>query len=178
MKYLNVKYRSWSCQDNQKLQNNASSRYPATIFAHYFLQFETPLFRIHVFRTIRLIHMPTLSWLQNLTFKLGALRREKRRGSAFYTGTCCLNVDTFIRLFATSICIFTEKINRIMEARSPQETNIIFLCFANADNLHLCSKQHLVLRRDNTKQLVTVYLWRGQRLREIRTAFIHAQLHK
>ena len=126
MKYLNVKYRSWSCQDSPNLQNNASSRYPASIFAHYFLQFETPLFRIHIFRTIRLIHRPNLSWLQNLNFKLGALRREKRRGLAFYTGTCCLHVDSFIRLFATSICIFTEKISRIMEARSPQETNIIF----------------------------------------------------
>ena len=89
MKYLNVKYRSWSCQDSQKLQNNASSHYPATIFALciYFLQYETPLFRIYAFRTRRLIHT---SWLQNLNFKLGALRQEKRRGLAFYTGTSCL----------------------------------------------------------------------------------------
>ena len=45
MKYLNVKYRSWSYQDSQKLQNNASSHYPTTIFALciYFLQYEHPL---------------------------------------------------------------------------------------------------------------------------------------
>ena len=94
MNHLSVKYRSWSCPDSQKLQNkcNASSYYPTTIFALciYFLHYETPLFRIHVFRTRRLIHTPSLSWLQNLNFKLGALRREKRRNSAFYTGTSCL----------------------------------------------------------------------------------------
>ena len=77
---MNVKYRSWSCQDSQKLQNNASSHYATTIFALciYFLQYETPLFRIHVFRTRRLIHTPSLSWLQNLNFEFGALRRKKR----------------------------------------------------------------------------------------------------
>ena len=76
------------------LQNNASSHYPITIFALciYFLQYETPLFRIHVLRTRRLVHTPSLSWLQNFNFKLGALRREKRRGLAFYTGTSCLSV--------------------------------------------------------------------------------------
>ena len=89
---VNVKYRSWSCQDCQKLWNNASSHYPTTIFALciYFLHYETPLFRIHVFRTRRLIHTPSLSWLQNLNFKFGASRREKRRGLAFYTRTSCL----------------------------------------------------------------------------------------
>ena len=51
------------------------------------------LFRIHVFRTTRLIHTPSLSWLQNLNFKFGALRREKREGSAFYTGTSFLKVS-------------------------------------------------------------------------------------
>ena len=68
---VNVKYRSWSCQDSQKLQNNASSHYPTTIFALciYFLQYETPLFRIHVFRTRRHIHTPSSSWLQNSNFK-------------------------------------------------------------------------------------------------------------
>ena len=82
---VNVKYRSWSRQDSQKLQNNASSHYPSTIFALciYFLQYETPLFRIHVFTTKRLIHTPNLSWLQNLNFKLGALTREKRRSWPF-----------------------------------------------------------------------------------------------
>ena len=82
---VNVKYRSWSCQDSQKLQNNASSHYPSTIFALciYFLQYETPLFRIHVFTTKRLIHTPNLSWLQKLNFKLGALTREKRRSWPF-----------------------------------------------------------------------------------------------
>ena len=90
MKYLTVKYQSWSCQNSQKLQNNASSHYQATIFALciYFLQYETSLFRIYAFRTRRIIH--TL-WLQNLNFKLEALRQEKRRGLAFYTGTSCLN---------------------------------------------------------------------------------------
>ena len=48
------------------------------------------LFRIHVFRTRRLIHTPSLSWFQNLNFKFGALRSEKRRGLAFYTRTSCL----------------------------------------------------------------------------------------
>ena len=57
----------------------------------YFLQYETPLFKIHVFRTRRLIHTQSLSWLQNLNFKFGDLRREKRRGLAFYTRTSCLN---------------------------------------------------------------------------------------
>ena len=90
----NVKYRSWSCQDSQKLQNNASSHYPTTIFALcvYFLQYKTPLFGIQVFRTRRLIDTQSLSWLQNLNFKSGALRREKRRGLAFYTGTSCLKL--------------------------------------------------------------------------------------
>ena len=70
-----LKYRSWSCQDSQKLQNNTSSHYPATIFALciYFLQYETPLFRIYAFGTGRLVH--TLC-LQNLNFKLGASRGE------------------------------------------------------------------------------------------------------
>ena len=31
-----------------------------------------------------------LPWLQNLNFKFGALRREKRRVLAFYTRTSCL----------------------------------------------------------------------------------------
>ena len=68
------------------LQNNASSHYPTTIFALciYFLQYETQHFRINVFRTRKLIHTPSLN------FKFGALRREKRRGLAFYTGTSCL----------------------------------------------------------------------------------------
>ena len=94
---VNVKYRSWSCQNSQKLQNNASSHYPTTIFALciYFSQYETPLFRIHVFRTRRLTHTPSLSWLQNLNFKFGALRREKRRGLAFYTRTSCLKTSFF-----------------------------------------------------------------------------------
>ena len=92
---VNVKYRSWSWQDSEKLQNNASSHYATTIFTLciYFLQYETPLFRIHVFRTRRLIHTPSLSWLQNLNFKLGALGREKRRGLAFYTRTSCKDSD-------------------------------------------------------------------------------------
>ena len=71
MKYLNVKYRSWSCQDSQKLQNNASSHYQTTIFALciYFLQYETPLFRIHVFRTRRLrprTHVAGYFWKRRL----------------------------------------------------------------------------------------------------------------
>ena len=67
-----------------------SSHYQTAIFALciYFLQYETPLFRIHVFRARRLIHT---SWLQNLNFKLGALRHEKRRVLAFYTRTLCLS---------------------------------------------------------------------------------------
>ena len=79
-------------RSSQRLQNNASSHYPTTIFTQwiFFLQYETPLFRAHVFRTRRLIHMQSLSWLQNLNFKLGALRHEKRRGLAFYTITSCL----------------------------------------------------------------------------------------
>ena len=50
---VNVEYRSWSCQDSQKLQNNASSHYPTTTFALwiYFSQNETSLSRIHLFRT-------------------------------------------------------------------------------------------------------------------------------
>ena len=89
MKYLNVEYPSWSSQNSQKLQNNASSHYPTTIFALciYFLQYETPLFRIHVFRTRRPIYT---SWLQHFNFKLGAVRHEKKRGLAFHTGTSCL----------------------------------------------------------------------------------------
>ena len=72
--HVNVKYQSWSRQDSQKLQKNARS--PCISF----LQHETPLFRIHVFRTRRLIYTPSLSWLQNLNFKFGALRRGKKRG--------------------------------------------------------------------------------------------------
>ena len=84
----------WSCQNSQKLQNVVkSSHYPTTTFALciYFLQDETPLFRIHEFRTRRLIHTPSLSWLQSLNFEFVALRREKRRGLAFYAGTSCLS---------------------------------------------------------------------------------------
>ena len=89
---VNVKYRSWNCQDSQKLQNNASSHYPTNIFALriYFSQNVTPLFRIHVFRTRKPIRTPSLPWLQNLNFKFGTLRREKKRGLAFYTRTSCL----------------------------------------------------------------------------------------
>ena len=39
------------------------------------------------------IHTPSLSWLQNLNFKFGALRHEKRRSLAFYTGTWCLTLE-------------------------------------------------------------------------------------
>ena len=38
---------------------------------------------IDVFRTRSLIHTPSLSWLQNLNFKFGALKREKRRAWPF-----------------------------------------------------------------------------------------------
>ena len=49
-------------------------------------------FRIHVFRTTRPIHAPSLTWLQNLNLKFGALRHGKTRGLAFYTitRTSCL----------------------------------------------------------------------------------------
>ena len=110
---VNVKCRSWSCQDSQKLQNNASSHYPTTISALciHFLQYETPLFRIHVFRTRRLIHTPSSSWLQNLNFKFGALRREKRRGLAFYTRTSCLTSERINKMFIIfpSTCIQSTK---------------------------------------------------------------------
>ena len=60
MQVNDVKYRSCSCRDSQKLQNNASSHYPTTIFALciYFLQYQAPLHRIHVFRTRRLRPRP------------------------------------------------------------------------------------------------------------------------
>ena len=35
------------------------------------------------------------SWLQNLNFKFGALRQEKRRGLAFYTGTSNRSLEIF-----------------------------------------------------------------------------------
>ena len=97
---LNVKYRSWSCQDGQKLQSNASSHYPTTIFAQciYFLQNETPLFKIHVFRARRLIHTPSLSWLQSLNFKFGSLRREKRKAlGLLYQNLVFNSVTNFFR---------------------------------------------------------------------------------
>ena len=49
-------------------------------------------FRIHVFRTTKLIHAASLTWLQILNLKFGALRHEKTRGLAFYTitRTSCL----------------------------------------------------------------------------------------
>ena len=46
----------------------------------YFLQYETTLFNIHVFRTKRLIHMPSLTWLQNLNFKFGAFEASREEG--------------------------------------------------------------------------------------------------
>ena len=98
MKYVKVKYRSWSCRDSQKLQNNASSHYPTTIRLHYVFSSDNMKphsFRIHVYRTRRLIHTPSLSWLQNLNFKFGALKHDKRRGLAFYTGTSCLKYGAF-----------------------------------------------------------------------------------
>ena len=93
MKYLNVKYQSWSCQDRQKLQNYSSSHYPTTIPAlcNYLLQYETPLFRIHVFRTRICSYTSHCSIILN--FKLGVLRHKKRRGLAFYTGTSCLSCN-------------------------------------------------------------------------------------
>ena len=55
-----------------------------------------------------------MSWLQNLNFKLGALRHEKRRGLAFYTGTsclskllCCLNIKN---IPAISWDLFNENV--------------------------------------------------------------------
>ena len=44
---------SWSCQDSQKLQNNASSHYPTTIFALciYFLQYRISRSISRVFET-------------------------------------------------------------------------------------------------------------------------------
>ena len=69
---------------------------------HYvltFLQYKTPPFRIHVFRTRRLIHT---SWLQNLNFKFGALRHEKGRGLAFYAGASCLIIYLLLVLYWSS----------------------------------------------------------------------------
>ena len=34
---VTVKYRSWSCQDNQKLENNASIHYPTTTDLWYYV---------------------------------------------------------------------------------------------------------------------------------------------
>ena len=96
MKYVNIKYRSWSCRDSQKVTKQCYQSFPnhyPFALCNYFCQYETPLFRIHVFRMRRLSHTPNLSWLQNLNFKFGALRHGKRRGLAFYTGTSCLNVE-------------------------------------------------------------------------------------
>ena len=47
----------------------------APVLCIYSLQYETPLFSIHVFRTRRLVHASSSSWLQNLNFKFGALKR-------------------------------------------------------------------------------------------------------
>ena len=105
---LNVKYRSWSCQNSQKLQNNASSHYPTTIFALciYFLQYENPTFRIHVFRTRRLIHTPSLSWLQNLNFKFEAWKEE--RLSLLYQSLVFKNILRHLRMkFSKPVSIFS-----------------------------------------------------------------------
>ena len=67
-----LQYRSWSFQDSQKLQNNASSHYTTTILelCIYFLQYETPLFRIHVFRTSSLpdavLLLPLISFYRKM----------------------------------------------------------------------------------------------------------------
>ena len=47
---------------------------------YFLLTIKTPLFRTHVLRTRRLVHTPSLSWLQNLNFKLGAVRQEEGLG--------------------------------------------------------------------------------------------------
>ena len=114
---VNIKYRGWSCQDSQKLQNNASSHYSTTVFVLciYFLQYETPLFGIHLFRTRRLIHTPSLPWLHNLNFKLGALRHKKRSGLAFYTRTLCLRET---KIYLNSSYSFNKslyQLNKIIE---------------------------------------------------------------
>ena len=136
MKYVNVKYRRWSCQDSQKLQNNASSHYPTTIFTLciYFLQYETPLFRIHVFKTRRLKH--TL-WLQNLNFKLGALRHEKRRGLAL---TSCSNTRSGVKRVAPGAShiqlSFSRRVNRELKGpckrtqQVPTTPNIVGCCWS------------------------------------------------
>ena len=41
----------------------------APVLCIYSLQYETPLFSIHVFRMRRLVHTSSSSWLQNLNFK-------------------------------------------------------------------------------------------------------------
>ena len=84
---VNVKYHIWSCQDSQNLQNNASSHLPNHYLCtmYLFLQYETPLFRIYLFRMRRLIHTPSMS-----CFKIKSFEAWKERGLAFYTGTSCL----------------------------------------------------------------------------------------
>ena len=48
------------------------------------------------------------SWLQNFHLKLRVLRREKRRGLAFYTGTSCLKFSSG----STAVVAAATAINR------------------------------------------------------------------
>ena len=87
-KYLNTKYRSRSCQDGLKLRNTVSSHNTTTctilvVSTHFFLQNNTTLLKIWVFRTRRFIHMQSWSCLQNINFKFGALRCEKWKGFSY-----------------------------------------------------------------------------------------------
>ena len=105
---MNVKYQSWSCQASQlqKLQNNTSTNYQTANFAlciNIFLTMWNPTFRIHVFRARRLlIHMLSLSWLQNL--KLWGVKRGWR-GLAF-TFVSHFTLCYFLQLNSTNYLIF------------------------------------------------------------------------
>ena len=104
---------------SQKLQNNAGSHYPTTIFALciYFLQYKTPLFRTHVFRTRRLV-------VTNLNFKVGALRHEMRRVLAFYTGTSCLIFFTSVQYNHNAISYYQFSTRGFSELTHNHNSNL------------------------------------------------------
>ena len=87
--------------------------------------------------------------LQNLNFKLGALRHEKRRGLAFYTGTSCFNNEfqqlTFVYILKISeskrqietFCMKAAEMSTMSELKTEKSIHVHYNQFDLVQNINV-----------------------------------------
>ena len=118
----------------------------------YFLQYETPPFRIHVFRTRRLIHTPSLSWFQNLNCKIRSFEARKEEGLSLlyrnflFKGQQSVNIKKSCQFLLTDF----GEISRRCQEEELDGNNLI------VEQVNICNS---VLVRGLTERTTKESLW-------------------